>query len=102
VLRHLMSPAAAGLLNPARYAGGVLTTFARLPRLDIPFAYISATELGSVAGTVIVAALLAWAYLRTREPLPVRLLRAAHNGSVNDYTAYAVAGLLAVVAVLAV
>jgi len=100
-LRHLMSPAAAGLLTPSRYASGVLSTFARLPRLDIPFAYISAAELGSVAGTVVVAALLAWAYLRIREPLPVRLLRAAHNGSANDYAAYAVIGLLAVVTVLA-
>jgi hypothetical protein len=31
---------------------------------------------------------------------PVRLLRAAHTGSVNDYAAYAVAGMLAVIAVL--
>jgi multicomponent Na+:H+ antiporter subunit D len=102
VLRHLMSPAAAGLLSPARYASGVLTTFARLPQLHIPFAYISAVELGSVAGTVLVAAALTWVYLRIKEPLPVRLLRAAHNGSVNDYAAYAVAGLLAVIAVLSI
>ena len=39
-------------------------------------------------------------YLRAREPAPVRLLRAAHTGSVNDYAAYAVAGMLAVIAVL--
>jgi multicomponent Na+:H+ antiporter subunit D len=102
VLRHLMSQAAAGLMSPVRYAGGVLSTFARLPNPHIPFAYISATELGSVAGTVLVAALLAWAYLHTREPLPVRLLRAAHNGSANDYAAYAAAGLLTVVAVLTI
>jgi multicomponent Na+:H+ antiporter subunit D len=102
VLRHLMSPAADGLLSPARYASGVLTTFARLPQLHIPFAYTSAVELGSVAGTVLVAAALAWVYLRIKEPLPVRVLRAAHNGSVNDYAAYAVAGLLAVIAVLTI
>jgi len=30
----------------------------------------------------------------------VRLLRAAHNGSANDYAAYAVTGTLAVIAVL--
>jgi multicomponent Na+:H+ antiporter subunit D len=100
VLRHLMSPAAAGLLNPARYARGVLTTLAQVPRLHIPFAYTSAVELGSVAGTVLVAAALAWGYLRIREPWPVRLLRAAHTGSANDYAAYAVAGTLAVIAVL--
>jgi multicomponent Na+:H+ antiporter subunit D len=44
--------------------------------------------------------MLAAAYLRAREPAPVRLLRAAHTGSVNDYAAYAVAGMLAVIAVL--
>ncbi|HEX4063573.1 MAG TPA: proton-conducting transporter membrane subunit [Streptosporangiaceae bacterium] len=102
VLRHLAAPAAAGLLNPARYASGVLTTSARLPALHIPFAYTSAAELILVAVSVVVAAGLAWLYLRVREPLPVRLLRAAHNGSANDYAAYAVAGLLAVVAVLTI
>jgi hypothetical protein len=35
-----------------------------------------------------------------REPLVVRLLRAAHTGSANDYAAYAIAGTLAVIAVL--
>ncbi|HEY1920638.1 MAG TPA: proton-conducting transporter membrane subunit [Streptosporangiaceae bacterium] len=100
VLRHLMSPAAAGLLNPGRYARGVLATAATVPHLHIPFAYTSGVELGSVAGTVLVAAALAWGYVRVREPLPVRLLRAAHNGSANDYAAYATAGLLAVIAVL--
>jgi multicomponent Na+:H+ antiporter subunit D len=45
-------------------------------------------------------AVLAWVYLRAREPAPVRLLRAAHTGSVNDYAAYAVAGMLAVITVL--
>ena len=30
----------------------------------------------------------------------VRLLRAAHTGSVSDYAAYAVAGMLAVIAML--
>jgi multicomponent Na+:H+ antiporter subunit D len=39
-------------------------------------------------------------YLRSREPAPVRVLRRAHTGSVNDYAAYAVAGLLVVIAAL--
>lgn len=100
VLRHLMTPAAAGLLNPARYAASVLGRAARLPLPHIGFAYISASELTSVAATLVVAVALAWGYLRIREPWPVRVLRAAHNGSANDYAAYAVAGLLAVIAVL--
>jgi multisubunit Na+/H+ antiporter MnhE subunit len=48
----------------------------------------------------VVAAVAAWGYLRIREPAPVRMLRALHNGSVNDYAAYATAGLLAVIAAL--
>ena len=53
-----------------------------------------------MAGCAVAGTALAWAYLRAREPGPVRLLRAVHTGSVNDYAAYAVAGLLAVIAVL--
>jgi len=85
---------------PARYASGVLTGTARLPALHLPFDYVSPGELASVAGCAVAGAALAWAYLRAREPGPVRLLRAVHTGSVNDYAAYAVAGLLAVIAVL--
>ena len=73
---------------------------ARLPALHMPFDYASPGELASVAGCAIAGAALARAYLRAREPGPVRLLRAVHTGSVNDYAAYAVAGMLAVVAVL--
>jgi multicomponent Na+:H+ antiporter subunit D len=102
VLRRLMAPAAASLLNPARYAAGVLTTSARLPPLHIPFDYVSPTELISVSASVAVAAALAWAYLRIREPLVIRVLRALHTGSANDYAAYAVVGLLAVICVLSI
>jgi hypothetical protein len=45
-------------------------------------------------------AVAGWGYLRTREPASVRALRAAHTGSVNDYAAFAAAGLVAVVAAL--
>ena len=99
-LDAVMAPAAAGLLHPAQYASGVLTGLARLPALHVPFDYLSPEELGLVAACAAAGAALAWAYLRAREPAPVRLLRAAHTGSVNDYAAYAVAGMLAVIAVL--
>jgi multicomponent Na+:H+ antiporter subunit D len=100
VLRRLMAPAAAGLLSPARYASAVLAGGGRLPALRVPFDYWSPAELGSVAGTLAVAAVLAWGYLRIREPLVIRGLRALHTGSANDYAAYAIAGTLAVIAVL--
>jgi multicomponent Na+:H+ antiporter subunit D len=99
-LDTVMAPAAASLLHPARYAAGVLSGTARLPVLPVPFGYVSAGELASVAAGALVAALVAWGYLRIREPAPVRVLRAAHTGSVNDYAAYAAAGLLVVIAAL--
>jgi multicomponent Na+:H+ antiporter subunit D len=99
-LDTVMAPAAASLLHPARYAAGVLSGTARLPVLPVPFDYASAGELASVAAGALAAALVAWGYLRIREPAPVRVLRAAHTGSVNDYAAYAAAGLLVVIATL--
>jgi multicomponent Na+:H+ antiporter subunit D len=100
-LDSVMAPAAASLLHPARYASGVLTGLARLPALRLPpFDYVSPVELTTLVACAAAGAALAWWYLRAREPAPVRLLRAAHTGSVNDYAAYAVAGTLAVIAVL--
>ena len=99
-LDTVMAPAAASLLHPARYVAGVLSGVAHLPVLHVPLDYVSAGELASVAAGAIAAALLGWGYLRSREPVPVRVLRRAHTGSVNDYAAYAVAGLLAVIAAL--
>ena len=100
VLRRLMAPAAASLLHPGRYASAVLAGSGRLPALTVPFDYGSPSELISVGLSVVVAAALAWAYLRVREPLPVRVLRAAHTGSANDYAGYAIAGTLIAIAVL--
>jgi multicomponent Na+:H+ antiporter subunit D len=100
ILRRLMAPAAASLLHPGRYASAVLAGSGRLPALTVPFDYGSVAELASVGLSVLIAAGLAWAYLRSKEPLPVRLLRAAHTGSANDYAGYAVAGTLVLIVVL--
>ena len=99
-LETVMAPAVAGLLHPARYAKAVLSGGGRLPALYIPFDYASPGELASAVAGLAVAGALAWGYLRIREPAPVRVLRAAHNGSTNDYAAYAVTGTLAVIAVV--
>jgi multicomponent Na+:H+ antiporter subunit D len=99
-LDTVMAPAAASLLHPARYAAGVLSGLARLPVLHVPFDYVSPGELASVAAGAVAAALVGSGYLRIREPAPVRVLRSVHTGSVNDYAAYAVAGLLVVIAAL--
>ncbi len=99
-LDTVMAPGAASLLHPARYAAGVLSGMARLPVLYVPFDYLSPGELASVGAGAVAAALMGWGYLRIEEPAPVRVLRSVHTGSVNDYAAYAVAGLLAVIAAL--
>jgi multicomponent Na+:H+ antiporter subunit D len=99
-LDTVMAPAAASLLHPARYAAGVSSGVARLPVPHVPFDYVSPGELASVAAGAIAALLVGRVYLRSREPAPVRVLRRAHTGSVNDYAAYAVAGLLVVIAAL--
>jgi multicomponent Na+:H+ antiporter subunit D len=99
-LRTVMAPAASSLLHPARYAAGVLSGLAQLPTMAVPFDYVSPGELVSVVAVAAAGAAIARGYLRRPEPAPVRALRRAHTGSVNDYAAYAVAGLLAVVAVL--
>jgi multicomponent Na+:H+ antiporter subunit D len=100
VLRTLMAPAASSLLHPGRYALGVLSGSARLPGTTVAFDYFSPAELGIAAASVAVAAALTWGYLRIAEPGVIRGLRAIHTGSANDYAAYAVAGTLAVIAVL--
>jgi multicomponent Na+:H+ antiporter subunit D len=100
ILANWMAPAASSLLHPGRYASAVLAGSGRLVALRVPFDYWSPGELASVAVTLVLAAGLAWWYLRSKEPLPVRLLRAAHTGSANDYAGYAVAGTLMVIAVL--
>jgi hypothetical protein len=80
VLRHLMAPAAASLLHPAQYASAVLAGSGRLPAVSIPFGYVTVTELGSLAATLVLGAALAWGYLRIREPrVDPGPARAAHR-----------------------
>jgi len=99
-LDHVMAPAAASLLHPQRYAHAVLSRSGSLPQLTIPFDYLAPSQLIAIGVSLALGAALAWWYLRIREPMPVRALRAAHNGDASDYVAYAVSGLLIVIAVL--
>jgi multicomponent Na+:H+ antiporter subunit D len=99
-LDTVMAPAAAGLLHPGQYAGAVLSGAGKLTGISVPFSYLSPGEIIATAGCLAAGVALGWVYLRVKEPAPVRLLRALHNGSANDYAAYAVTGTLAVVAVL--
>ncbi|HEY3868708.1 MAG TPA: proton-conducting transporter membrane subunit [Actinocrinis sp.] len=102
VLDHLVGPAAGGLLEAGRYSSAVLSRAGHgtVAALSTGFQYANLAELGTVAVTVLLAVLGVAVYLRSKEPAPVRLLRAVHNGSANDYAAYAAAGLVVLVAAL--
>ncbi len=102
ILDHAAAPAAASLLHGATYASGVLAGGVHLPHLRVAFDYFKPSELLTVAATVLFGGLLAAGYLRVAEPKPIRLLRALHTGSVNDYAAFAATGILCAVLVLTV
>ncbi|HEX6446215.1 MAG TPA: proton-conducting transporter membrane subunit [Streptosporangiales bacterium] len=100
LLGNVVAPAQASLLHGSAYAGAVLDAGSAVTSGSVPFHYGNVEELVTVAVSVVLAAALALCYLRIREPLPVRALRALHTGSVNDYAAYAAGGMVVVVAVL--
>jgi len=100
VLDRLMAPAAAGLLHAADYSRAVLSGSGRLPETTIPFNYTDTLELVVTIVSILIAAAVATIYLRVKEPAPIRLLRAAHTGSVNDYAGYAAAGAIILIAAL--
>jgi multicomponent Na+:H+ antiporter subunit D len=101
ILNHVAAPAAAGVLHASRYAGAVLGGGGRIGSVKVSFDYFKPGELVAVAGTVLLGGVLARTYMRIHEPRAVAMLRAVHSGSVNDYAAYAVFGVLAAVVVLA-
>jgi multicomponent Na+:H+ antiporter subunit D len=101
LLRHVAGPAAGALVGAAAYAGGALGPGAVLAPSPVTFDYFRATELALVAATVVVAVPLArWAAGVERDERLQAVLQAVQSGSVNDYAAYAVAGLVATIAVL--
>ena len=98
---EVAAPAAAGLLDGEAYAAAVLgDDGARLNVPDLHPHFWGAGELISTAAAVALGVLLARAVVGSREPQPITALRAFHNGSVNDYAGYTVAGLLLVIAIL--
>jgi multicomponent Na+:H+ antiporter subunit D len=101
ILDHVAGPAAAGVLHSSLYASAVLRSGGTIGSVKVPFDYFKPTELVAVAATLAVGGLAARTYLRISEPRPIGWLRALHNGSVNDYAAYAVFGVLGTVLLLA-
>ncbi len=100
VVARVAAPSASVLLDAGTYARGVLAGAADVPHLAVTFSYGNATDWLVALGTAALGAALAAVYVGVPEPRPIRVLRAVHTGSVNDYAGFAAAGLLAVVAVL--
>jgi multicomponent Na+:H+ antiporter subunit D len=101
VIRILMEPAAGGLLEAGRYAAAELNSGGSITPTRVSFDYANVAELVVTVVTLAVAVLGVFGYLRARrDPLPIRGLRALHTGSANDYAAYTVVGLVALVAAL--
>ncbi len=101
LVSEVAAPAAAGLLDGAMYAAAVLDQGGG--RLSVPGLhphFWAASELVPTVAAVALGLLLARAVVRRREPRPIRVLRGLHNGSVNDYAAYTVGGILLVVTFL--
>ncbi len=94
LVNRVAAPAASILLHPADYARGVLARAGDVSASTVSFSYGNVGDLLLTALTVALGVALAVAYVRMPEPAPVRLLRAVHTGSVNDYAALATAGLL--------
>ncbi|MBV9660890.1 MAG: hypothetical protein JO337_07010 [Acidimicrobiales bacterium] len=102
VLRHIVEPAAGGLLASNAYAAGVLSAGAHLPIPAVNYAYFSARDFLTALGTLAAGLALAAWYVRVPEPRPITWLRALHTGSVNDYASYLTAGGIVTVAVLVI
>ncbi|MGZ0146051.1 complex I subunit 5 family protein [Kribbella sp. WER1] len=101
VIRHIASPAAAVLLDPNAYAtvalGGQYDLRAPMPS----FTYFAPDELLIALVSIALGVLLSiWYVRRSSEPGPITVLRRIHTGSVNDYAAYVITGLIVCTAVL--
>ena len=100
VIDHVAIPAAAEILHPASYTAGILNGPNALPYVSVSFSYLGLSHVVVAIVTVVLGIALAVRYVRRGQPAAVRLLRAVHNGSVNDYAAFLTAGFLTAVVVL--
>jgi multicomponent Na+:H+ antiporter subunit D len=100
VVARVAAPSASVLLDARTYARGVLAGTADVPHLAVSFSYGNVSDLLVAFLTTALGAALAAVYVRVPEPRPIRVLRAVHTGSVNDYAGFAAAGLLTVLLVL--
>ena len=88
------------LVEPHTYGAAVLGAAVRINAGRSQFEYFAASEILTTAGSLVAGIALAWWYVRRPEPKVITALRSVHTGSVNDYAAFSVAGLVLVSATL--
>jgi len=94
LIDHVAAPAASILLHPGTFAEGTLKGAAVVPKLTVSFSYTSVSDLIMSAVEIVLGGLLALLVVRHGEPRPVTWIRRLHSGSVNDYVAFAVVGMI--------
>jgi multicomponent Na+:H+ antiporter subunit D len=100
LLRDLAAPTAAGLLAPAAYAQDILAAGGPLPSLRVSFHYFDGREISTVIGIVLGALPVGLLVLSDKARPIVSRIRSVQTGSVNDYAAYLVVGLVGTVVAL--
>jgi multicomponent Na+:H+ antiporter subunit D len=90
---HVAGPAGSILLHPARYATAALGSTGLVPVTDVTFDWGKAATLVTALIEIAVGLVVAVLVVRRGVPAPVRVLQRVHTGSVNDYAAFAAAGL---------
>lgn len=100
VLAHVAAPAAGALLAGGQYGRNLLAAGGRLPAAVVHFHYFSLGELAIVVATVVLALPVVRGATVLAESAVVRAVRSVQTGSVNDYAAYLIAGLLLTVVTL--
>jgi multicomponent Na+:H+ antiporter subunit D len=103
VLDHVVGPATASLTQSGTYAAATLSGHGTLAPVHLSFTYLDPVRLLVSLGTVLGGVLVAWWVVRHEREAArgLRPLVALHTGSVNDYAAFAVLGLVVSVLVLA-
>jgi multicomponent Na+:H+ antiporter subunit D len=98
MLGLLIAPASAALGDAPGYAHAVLSGGGRIDAGHVPYHYINPLELALLPVTLVLAAPMIWLARRYRDGGVVARIRSVQTGSVNDYAAYLIIGLLVTVA----
>jgi multicomponent Na+:H+ antiporter subunit D len=97
-VQRIAGPAAAGLLDPERYAAAALGGSVAFADSHMRFEYLHMSMILTIAAELILGtAVLALTVQERGVQRIVAWLRRVHTGSINDYAAFAAVGMIVVV-----